>query len=90
MYILYTQGGKRRELVLQATAAAKHLLSSDEEKLLRTQTVDDAVAILQRRRNSLPDVNHQKASAHFTQLDNVLIPLSQVRQLSAFFCEVFF
>lgn len=72
------QLGTRRALVDKAIAAAKHILSSDEEHLLLLQNVDDAVATLKRRRNSLPNADHQKPSTHFTQLDNVLLPLLQV------------
>ena len=56
--ILTTAHGTECGLVKQAVAAAANVLTSEEKKSLLTQTVDEAVAKLRRRRNSLSD-RHQ-------------------------------
>ncbi len=76
--ILTTAHGTQCGLVKQAVAAATTVLTSDEKNSLLMQTVDEAVAELSRHRNSLPD-RHQDAADCFTQLDNVIRPLLQVR-----------
>ena len=71
--------GARRERLQQALAATTDLLSCDERQSILNQTLDGATADLRKRRDSLPDSRQGKGSGAFTQLDNVLLPLMQVR-----------
>ncbi|KAK9789017.1 hypothetical protein WJX73_008325 [Symbiochloris irregularis] len=78
--ILSQTEGPRRELLEQALAATTDLLSRDERQSLLKQTLDETIADLRKRRDSLPDSRHATGAGAFTQLDNVLLPLMKLQR----------